>query len=110
MFVKKLSDSDMSYKPCDFFYQNSDGKICAVELKYHFIREGLRFAKDSIRPNQHASLNLISQWDADAALLGIYVEAERKYYILRYSDFRKTIGNKKSLTLEEIKELDIKET
>ena len=101
-FVAKFSDQAMWYKPYDFVCENKTG-CYHVELKYQSLKEK-SFCKSKIRPNQHASLKLLSTFRPEWAIVAIYVQADKKYYVYTYSELMALMKNKSSIVLSTEKE------
>ena len=101
-FVAKFSDQAMWYKPYDFVCENKTG-CYHVELKYQSLKEK-SFYKSKIRPNQHASLKLLSTFRPEWAIVAIYVQADKKYYVYTYSELMSLMKNKSSIVLSTEKE------
>lgn len=99
-FVAKFSDQAMGYKPYDFVCAYKTGTF-HVELKYQALTEK-SFYKSKIRPNQHASLKLISQYSPQSALVWIYVQADKRYYVFTYNYLMEQMKWKSCIVLSKI--------
>lgn len=97
-FVAKFSDQAMGYKPYDFVCEHKTGCF-HVELKYVSLKDKV-FYKSKIRPNQHASLQLISRYRPEWALMGIYVAEDKRYYMFTYNHLMELMKDKSSLDLK----------
>lgn len=101
-FVAKFSDQAMGYKPYDFVCEGKSG-CYHVELKYVPLREKA-FYKSKIRPNQNASMKLLSTFRPEGALIGIYVQEDKRYYMFTYNELMAKMKNKSSIVLSTEKE------
>lgn len=99
-FVAKFSDQAMGYKPYDFVCEYKTW-CYHVELKYVSKTEKV-FYKSKIRPNQHASMQLISTYRPEWAIIGIYVADHKKYYVFTYNALMELMKWKSSLDLKTI--------
>ena len=97
-FVAKFSDQAMWYKPYDFVCENKHW-CYHVELKYVSKTDKV-FYKAKIRPNQHASLQLISTFRPDWALIGIYVADDKRYYMFTYNHLMELMKWKTSINIK----------
>ena len=84
-FLHKLSDQAMGYKPYDCHLSGAEGHFF-IELKYMKAHEQ-NFKKENIRSNQHASMQQLSEYDPESALIGIYFEKFKDYRFYTYNDF-----------------------
>jgi penicillin-binding protein-related factor A (putative recombinase) len=99
-FVAKFSDQAMWYKPYDFVCEYKTGCF-HVELKYVSKTDKV-FYKSKIRPNQHASMQLISKYRPEWAIIWIYVAEDKRYYMFVYNDLMALMKNKTSIDLKTV--------
>ncbi len=90
----------MGYKPYDFVCEYKTGCF-HVELKYVSKTDKV-FYKAKIRPNQHASMQQISKYRPEGAIIWIYVAEDKRYYVFTYNQLMELMKNKTSLDLKTV--------
>ncbi len=85
-FVFKIPDNSMTAKPYDMILVDNQWETFHIELK---ITKDLSINVSNLRPNQRASLWLISKLNEDAAWVFVFSTKSNEYYCMRYIDFRK---------------------
>ena len=83
-FVYKIPDASMWYKPYDMEFVFLDWETYHCELK---IIKWKSINTNALRPNQHASLSLITKLNPRIALVIVYSTEVKDYTMMTYKDF-----------------------
>lgn len=95
-FCFKIPDNSMTAKPYDMILVTPDGVTYHIELK---ITKDLSINVNDLRPNQRASLWMISELNPDIARVFVYSTKVNEYFCMKYMEFRKQANDKRTVKL-----------